>query len=180
MARQPGSLDGDEVKRQFESFFERAVEAIGEVKDVVVRTSQVGKIKLDASFLRRERDKLLLELGEAVFDRIDEGRLELPEGLGELVARVKELESKLARQEDEIAHVRAEAEERRETDAAVRGRDEVAATRGEDDPDELLDDEDDRDDESEAEEAASEEPARPARKPTKGPAKKVRREDDEP
>lgn len=178
MARQPGSLDGDEVKRQFESFFERAVEAIGEVKDVVVRTSQVGKIKLDATFLRRERDKLLLELGEAVFDRIDEGRLEMPEGLGELVARVKELEEKLALQEEEIAHVRAEADERRETDAAVRGRDEVDASREEDDPDALLDDEEDLEDEPDVEE--SEEPARPARKTTKGPAKKVRREDDEP
>jgi hypothetical protein len=50
--------------------FSRALSQLDRIRDAVVRSSQIGKIKLDATFLRRERDRLVKQLGEeACFGR---------------------------------------------------------------------------------------------------------------
>jgi hypothetical protein len=102
------------MRRQLGSLLGRAVEALGEVRDVVVRTSQVGKIKLDATFLRRERDRLFARLGEEIYDRVDGGVLEVPEELAGLVEQIRDVETRLEEQEQEIVAVQSEAEARRQ------------------------------------------------------------------
>ena len=125
-------VPADEMRRQLGSWLGRAVEAFGDVRDAVVRTSQVGKIKLDATFLRRERDRLFARLGEEVFDRVDAGRLALPDDLAGAVDQLREVERRLEEQEAEIAAVEAEALARRL--AGEQGRreaEELAASIGE-------------------------------------------------
>lgn len=106
-------VPADEMRRQLGSLFGRAVEALGDVRDAVVRSSQVGKIKLDATFLRRERDRLFARLGEEVFDRVEEGRLVLPDDLVGPIEQLREVERRLEEQEAEIAAVHSEALARR-------------------------------------------------------------------
>lgn len=107
-------VPADDVRRQLGSLFGRAIEALGEVRSAVVRTSQVGKIKLDATFLRRERDRLFARLGEEVFDLVEAGTLTLPEEPAGLVEQIREVERRLEEQEAEIAAVEAEALARRQ------------------------------------------------------------------
>jgi hypothetical protein len=122
-------VPADEVRRQLGSLFGRAVEALGEVRNVVVRTSQVGKIKLDATFLRRERDRLFARLGEAVFDRVEAGQLSLADDVLGLVEQIREVERRLEEQEAEIAAVEAEALARRQAhEASRREAEELAAS----------------------------------------------------
>ena len=108
------SQQKEELRRQVGGIFARAVEALGEVKDAVVRSSQIGKLKLDATFLRRERDAAALRLGDAVFARVEAGDFELDAELDPLLARIRELEAQLAETDHEIAQVHAEAEGLRE------------------------------------------------------------------
>ena len=176
MAKQPGTINPEDVKRQLGSFLEKAVEAFGEVKDAVVRTSQVGKIKLDATFLRRERDRLFQRLGEELFDLVEDGKLDLPDALGPLAEQLRELERKLAEQEEEIAAVHAEASERRtverEEAAAARRAEAEQGGADEDRYDDELEDEE-LEDEEEALEDAEDEDAPAATEPPKAkPAKK--------
>jgi hypothetical protein len=106
-------VPADEMRRQLGSLLGRAVEALGEVRDVVVRTSQVGKIKLDATFLRRERDRLFARLGEEVYDRVEGGVLEVPGELAGLIEQIRDVETRLEEQEQEIVAVQSEAMARR-------------------------------------------------------------------
>ena len=69
---------------------------LGTMKEVVVRSSQSGRIRIDVALLHRERDQLLLELGESVcayLDESDDG--ELPESMRELRARVRAVEARI-------------------------------------------------------------------------------------
>ena len=74
MARQ-SHPESSEFRRQVDTLFARAAHAFGELKDVVVRNSQIGKIKLDTQALRRDRDLLLQRLGEACLEAIKTGAM---------------------------------------------------------------------------------------------------------
>lgn len=106
MARTNGNED---LRRRLGTLVSRAMGAVGEAKDAVVRSSQKGKIKLDAAFLRRERDAAARLLGEEIFRLVEEGRLELPAELEAGVAAIRDFDAKIAVQEAELASVEAEA-----------------------------------------------------------------------
>ena len=87
--------------------FSRALTQLDRIRDAVVRSSQIGKIKLDATFLRRERDRLVKELGEEALNLMLTERLKVPEELGHLVAEIQVVEGKIeadGRQMDQILH----------------------------------------------------------------------------
>lgn len=104
----------DEIRRHLGGLFQRAVEALGEVRDAVVRSSQLGKLKLDASFLRRERDAVLLRLGEAIYDRVLRRAMDLPEELNGLLRELRALDERLEAHHLEMMAVEEEARAERE------------------------------------------------------------------
>ena len=48
------------------SLWQSALGQIDEIRDVIVKGSHAGKAKLDAQLLKRQRDKVLQQIGEAV------------------------------------------------------------------------------------------------------------------
>jgi len=97
--------------RRLEGVIERASSALGRLKDAIVRTSQIGKIKLDASALRRERDLLLQQLGARFLDGIERGAVPAPDDpeVARILERIREVDEGLAQQDAELAAVEAEA-----------------------------------------------------------------------
>lgn len=79
-----------------------------DLRDRVIRGSQLGKRKLDLAFVRRELDQKLLALGERYRDLAREGRVAVPQELEGLVAKVRLLEERMAREEQEVARLRRE------------------------------------------------------------------------
>ncbi|HEY4223034.1 MAG TPA: hypothetical protein VGO62_16870 [Myxococcota bacterium] len=73
------------------SLWQSALGQIDEIRDVIVRGSQAGKAKLDVQLLKRQRDKLLMQIGEAV---IHEGHV--PASCEELAARVVDVDKQIA------------------------------------------------------------------------------------
>ncbi|MHB8419996.1 MAG: hypothetical protein ACYDCL_18130 [Myxococcales bacterium] len=87
--------------------FAKALTQLERVRDAVVRSSQIGKIKLDATFLRRERDRLVKQLGEEALNLMLADRLPVPQELEALVREVQGLEGRIeadSRQMSEILH----------------------------------------------------------------------------
>ncbi|HLV60665.1 MAG TPA: hypothetical protein VKY51_04615 [Fredinandcohnia sp.] len=95
----------EEIKKQLDSIVARAAEAFAEVRDAVVRTSQLGKLKIDEAFLRREQEKAHARLGAKVYELVEDGELELPEEARPLLEAVRSLAEKLEKQQREIAEV---------------------------------------------------------------------------
>lgn len=99
-----------DTRKRWGSFLSRAVSTLGDVREAVVRTSQIGKIKIDTAFLLRERERLLKDLGELVFQMVEEGRLSLGEEHAPLLQALRDHQARIDEQDEELAAVEAEAE----------------------------------------------------------------------
>ena len=80
-----------------------------DLRDRVIRGSQLGKRKLDLAFTRRELDERLRVLGERFRRLSREGRVAVPAELEAALAAVRELEERLASQQGEVARLEREA-----------------------------------------------------------------------
>jgi len=65
------------------------------LRHALVRSSQIGKLKLDATFLRRERDGVVQELGEAALRLMRVAKLPIPDELRGLYDEANALEGKI-------------------------------------------------------------------------------------
>lgn len=89
-----------EISQQSQSSVARWLE---DFRDRVVRRSQVGKRRLDATFTRRELDRKLLELGERFVAVVGQGVGAVPAELAALVQEVRGLQERLRMQLQDIA-----------------------------------------------------------------------------
>lgn len=124
-----------DTRKRWGSFLSRAVTTLGDVREAVVRTSQIGKIKIDTAFLLRERERLLKDLGELVFQMVEEGRLSLGEEHAPLLQALRDTQARIDVQDEELAAVEAEAEAavaaRQAAEAAARAEEARAAAHAE-------------------------------------------------
>lgn len=85
----------EEWKRHVSTLWRMATESLDSLREVVVRSSQEGRLRVDMALYHRERRDLLAELGQAVVGLIDAGRLRMPEELMEIVYRLREVEARV-------------------------------------------------------------------------------------
>ena len=64
-------------------------------REVVVRSSQTGRLRVDLALLGRERQQLLAELGLKVARLIENGELEVPEAVRLVFDRLRDVESRI-------------------------------------------------------------------------------------
>ena len=91
------------MRSQFDKLLKGTMEGLEELKDGVVKASQSAKVKLDATFLRRERDRLYQLLGEEVYELIEQGNLKTPTVLRDTVDRVNSIVEQLATEEARLS-----------------------------------------------------------------------------
>jgi len=82
----------DEWKRQLGTVWRMASSSLDTLRNVVARSSQEGRLRVELAIYQRERRDLFAELGQAVAGLAEAGRLALPEELGPLVVRIREVE----------------------------------------------------------------------------------------
>jgi hypothetical protein len=82
------------------SLWQTALGQIDEIRDVIVRGSHAGKAKLDAQLLKRQRDKLLLQIGEAVIADHKRG-VPLPPSCEELAVKLDDVQRQVDEAEAE-------------------------------------------------------------------------------
>lgn len=85
----------EEWKRQLGTVWRMASSGIDTLREVVVRSSQEGRLRVDLALYQRERRDLFAELGQAVAGLADAGRLELPPELAQLVARLHDVTERI-------------------------------------------------------------------------------------
>lgn len=86
----------DELRRQFGTVWRMASSGLDTLKQVVVRSSQAGKLRVDLALLAREKQHLLATLGAHVRALVETGELELPESSARLVERLGDLDARIA------------------------------------------------------------------------------------
>jgi len=86
----------DELRRQFGTVWRMASSGLDTLREVVVRSSQSGRLRVDLALLGRERRDLLASLGAQVVALADRDALELPEALALTVERIHEVDARIA------------------------------------------------------------------------------------
>ena len=72
-----------------------ASDSIDTLREVVVRSSQEGKLRVDLALLAREKQQLLGRLGEQVMLLLDEGALEVPDSVRLTYEHVKDVDARM-------------------------------------------------------------------------------------
>jgi hypothetical protein len=85
----------DDLRRQFGTVWRMASSGLDTLREVVVRSSQAGKLRVDLALMARERQQLLVQLGEKVATLVEEGAVELPEDAQKTLERVRDLEQRI-------------------------------------------------------------------------------------
>lgn len=94
--------DSGDFKSQFNVFWRSAVSGISDLKEAVVSTAKVGKLKLDATMMRRHREKLFLDLGRAAHLAIEGGRWEPDAAVRSIFEKIVELDAHLAADQTQV------------------------------------------------------------------------------
>ncbi|MDF1561997.1 MAG: hypothetical protein P1V51_03085 [Deltaproteobacteria bacterium] len=94
-----GGAGPDKMKQQLDRMVKTTVEGLEELKEVLLRASQNAKVKLDATLLRRERDRLYQTLGEQTYHLVEDGTLKAPGALRDTIDRIHALVEQLAAEE---------------------------------------------------------------------------------
>ena len=100
----------DKMKQQLDRMVKSTVDGLEELKEVLLRASQNAKVKLDATLLRRERDRLYQTLGEQAYLLVEEGSLKAPPALRDTIDRIHALVEQLAQEEAAMAEGEDEEE----------------------------------------------------------------------
>lgn len=90
-----------DVRKELNQIWQSTIDQFDEIKDAIVKSSQAGKAKLDAAFLKRQRERLFAQLGEDVLRAADEQGFALPASTEETVKRLRELEQQIRAEEEE-------------------------------------------------------------------------------
>jgi len=99
------------LMQQIASAWDEAKEQLSSLREAVERNAQMAKIKLESSFLNRERDLGLRDFGEAVWNQVMKGRLQLPPQLAGALQKMIDVEKKLQKQAAEISEILKEGDE---------------------------------------------------------------------
>ncbi len=97
-----GKREDPDLRKELNQLWRTTLDQFDEIKNAIVRSSSAGKAKLDATFLRRQRERLLIELGSKVLEAADKGDLRLPDRVQNIATRVRELEAQIEEQEGEV------------------------------------------------------------------------------
>lgn len=86
----------DEFSRQIGTLWRTAMVGLDTVREVVVRSSQSGRLRVDIALLRNERAQLLQTLGELTMQLLDEqGFDDSTEALRSTFDRIRDVEGRI-------------------------------------------------------------------------------------
>lgn len=97
--------DAADLKKDLSSLWKNTIDQFDEIKNAIVRSGEVGKSKLDATFLNRQRDKLFTDLGRMVFEASkggEESPLSFDDDMNKKMRRIVELEKEIDEAESQV------------------------------------------------------------------------------
>ena len=94
----------DELLRHIGTLWKTAMGGFDTLREVAVRSTQSGRLRVDIALLQRERSQLLESLGEMIVSMIDDGSFEdVPESVKQTYEHIKDVDSRI-QSDDAKAH----------------------------------------------------------------------------
>jgi hypothetical protein len=99
------------LMQQIAQAWDDAKDQLASLREAVEKNAKMAHIKLESSFLSRERDNAMRDFGEAVWSQVMKGRLQLPPQLAPALQKMIDVEKKLQKQASEITDILKEGDE---------------------------------------------------------------------
>lgn len=99
------------LMQQIAQAWDEAKAQLSDLREAVEKNAKMAQLKLEASFLNRERDVALRDFGETVWNQVMRGRLQLPPQLTPAVQKMIDVEKRLQKQAAEITDILKEGDE---------------------------------------------------------------------
>ena len=100
----PVSDRDDELLRHIGTLWRTAMVGLDTLREVAVRSTQAGRLRVDIALLQRERSQLLETLGEMIVAMVDDGSFEdVPDSVKQAYDRIKDVEGRI-QSDDAKAH----------------------------------------------------------------------------
>lgn len=93
---------GQDLRKDLNQLWKSTIDQFDELKDVVVRSGSAGKAKLDSTFQKRQREKLLAEIGERLLQAAADGGFTLPDDVASKVESLSKLDDEIAENNSEV------------------------------------------------------------------------------
>ena len=93
---------GQDLRKDLNQLWKSTIDQFDELKDVVVRSGSAGKAKLDSTFQKRQREKLLAEIGERLLQAASDGAFTLPDDVASKVESLSKLDDEIAENNSEV------------------------------------------------------------------------------
>jgi septation ring formation regulator EzrA len=100
-----------ETLQQIAQAWEQAKEQFAQLRAEVEKNAKMAMAKQESTFVRRERDQALRDLGEAVWVMVQRGKVALPQQLTAMVKAVEVVEARQKAQQASIADLLKEGSE---------------------------------------------------------------------
>ena len=111
MPADPKKPSDSDALRELQAAFQAAQTQLTQLRQQVEKHSELARLKTQTDFSKNERERVLRELGEAVFKQVQKGRLELPAPLAPLLKAVEQAQHRAEAQAREIGDLLQEGEE---------------------------------------------------------------------
>jgi hypothetical protein len=72
-----------------------ASDGLDTLREVVVRSSQTGRLRVDLALLAREKQQLMARMGGEVVRLLEEGAIEVPPALKQIWERIKDVDGRM-------------------------------------------------------------------------------------
>ncbi|MCU1278346.1 MAG: hypothetical protein JWM53_1892 [bacterium] len=72
-----------------------ASDGLDTLREVVIRSSQTGRLRVDLALLAREKQQLMARMGGELVRLLDEGAIEVPDGLKRIWERIKDVDARM-------------------------------------------------------------------------------------
>ena len=116
--------DGAALKGDLNQLWKSTVNQFDEMKDILLRSGSAGKAKLEVTLLKRQQDKLFVELGELLYRAHVQAKengtpVHWPEGIStdDVLGRLYTLHEEIAAQQSEFDRLKQTPEEEAADDA---------------------------------------------------------------
>jgi len=104
-------MDKDKIKKQAEGLWTEVKKVAEKTKDGFEKVTKISQLKIDQTKQRHDRNNLLRELGELVFQMTKAGKKELDASVNDIIEQIDIIDNKIAEEDKEINSLRGSSKE---------------------------------------------------------------------
>ena len=104
-------MDKEKIKKQAEGWWGEVKKMAEKTKEGLEKVTKISQLKIDQTRQKHDRNGLLRELGEVVFELSKQGKKEFDSSVTDIIEQIDNIDKKITEEADEIKNIRTGSKE---------------------------------------------------------------------